>query len=78
VKEIGGNELIDTAAKLRRAFPDALAEFARLARAVQKVPLRHSGLSESPPSRPKVGRNEPCPCGSGRKYKKCCGASAAH
>jgi SEC-C motif-containing protein len=22
---------------------------------------------------PKVGRNEPCPCGSGRKYKKCCG-----
>jgi tetratricopeptide (TPR) repeat protein len=24
----------------------------------------------------KVGRNEPCPCGSGRKYKKCCGAPA--
>lgn len=23
---------------------------------------------------PKVGRNEPCPCGSGQKYKKCCGA----
>jgi len=22
---------------------------------------------------PKVGRNEPCPCGSGKKYKKCCG-----
>ena len=21
-----------------------------------------------------VGRNEPCPCGSGRKYKNCCGA----
>ena len=21
---------------------------------------------------PKIGRNEPCPCGSGRKYKKCC------
>ena len=21
---------------------------------------------------PKVGRNEPCPCGSGRKFKKCC------
>jgi preprotein translocase subunit SecA len=25
---------------------------------------------------PKVGRNELCPCGSGKKYKKCCGASA--
>ena len=23
---------------------------------------------------PKIGRNEPCPCGSGKKYKKCCGA----
>ncbi|HAC80544.1 MAG TPA: zinc chelation protein SecC [Deltaproteobacteria bacterium] len=21
---------------------------------------------------PKVGRNDPCPCGSGRKHKKCC------
>ena len=25
----------------------------------------------------KVGRNEPCPCGSGKKYKHCCGASGA-
>jgi preprotein translocase subunit SecA len=25
------------------------------------------------PSAKKVGRNEPCPCGSGKKYKKCCG-----
>ncbi|MDV2479406.1 MAG: SEC-C metal-binding domain-containing protein, partial [bacterium] len=22
---------------------------------------------------PKIGRNEPCPCGSGKKYKRCCG-----
>ena len=29
-------------------------------------PIRNEG--------PKVGRNDPCPCGSGRKYKKCCGA----
>jgi preprotein translocase subunit SecA len=26
---------------------------------------------------PRVGRNDPCPCGSGKKYKKCCGANAA-
>ena len=25
----------------------------------------------------KVGRNDPCPCGSGKKYKKCCGATGA-
>ena len=36
------------------------------------------GRSEKSPSpahpAPKVGRNESCPCGSGKKYKKCCGA----
>lgn len=26
-------------------------------------------------STPKVGRNDPCPCGSGKKYKKCCGGN---
>ena len=34
---------------------------------VRRAPLRRAR---------KVGRNEPCPCGSGRKYKRCCGASA--
>jgi len=24
----------------------------------------------------KVGRNDPCPCGSGKKFKKCCGTTA--
>jgi hypothetical protein len=28
-------------------------------------------------SEAKIGRNEPCPCGSGLKYKKCCGAATA-
>jgi SEC-C motif-containing protein len=28
-------------------------------------------------SGPKIGRNEPCPCGSGKKYKHCCGAKLA-
>ncbi|MEC0328498.1 DUF1186 domain-containing protein [Paenibacillus macerans] len=35
-----------------------------------------SGLTlpkQSPVKVSKVGRNEPCPCGSGKKYKKCCG-----
>jgi preprotein translocase subunit SecA len=26
-----------------------------------------------PPTGKKVGRNDPCPCGSGKKFKKCCG-----
>ena len=28
----------------------------------------------APAMKAKVGRNDPCPCGSGKKYKKCCGA----
>ncbi len=35
----------------------------------------HSGNGESQPVKKegkKIGRNEPCPCGSGKKYKKCC------
>ncbi len=34
------------------------------------------GVAQKPVVRstPKVGRNEPCPCGSGKKMKKCCGA----
>ena len=27
---------------------------------------------------PKVGRNEPCPCGSGKKFKHCCGTVTIH
>ena len=30
----------------------------------------------SMPKEKKVGRNDPCPCGSGKKYKKCCGKNA--
>ena len=27
---------------------------------------------------PKIGRNDPCPCGSGKKYKHCCGGTTTH
>ena len=33
-----------------------------------------TGSSQMKKATPKTGRNEPCPCGSGKKYKKCCGA----
>jgi uncharacterized protein len=34
--------------------------------------------SEPQRSATKVGRNDPCPCGSGKKYKKCCGGAAVN
>ncbi len=36
-----------------------------------------AGKQPSRRTEPKVGRNDPCPCGSGKKYKKCHGADAA-
>ena len=57
--------------------------------AAPPLEYRHqsAGLLDAPPpaaaarpplrrGTPKVGRNEPCPCGSGLKYKRCCGAPA--
>jgi preprotein translocase subunit SecA len=43
---------------------------------VMRDPRLGPSLKVTPPpvkSQPKVGRNDPCPCGSGKKYKKCCG-----
>ncbi len=40
----------------------------------------YAGQEEAAPTTvrregPKIGRNDPCPCGSGKKYKKCCGSA---
>ena len=47
------------------ALPEAEQESGQQAEAPQQPMVRDA---------PKVGRNDPCPCGSGKKYKQCCGA----
>ena len=47
------------------ALPEAEQESAQQVEAPQQPMVRDT---------PKVGRNDPCPCGSGKKYKQCCGA----
>jgi preprotein translocase subunit SecA len=47
---------------------DALNEL-REAAAAQPTPVRKPAAAA-----PRIGRNDPCPCGSGKKYKKCHGA----
>lgn len=39
----------------------------------EKPEFEHPPLTPIVREVPKIGRNEPCPCGSGKKYKKCCG-----
>ena len=41
------------------------------------LPLRKAAVQTIKRDEPKVGRNDDCPCGSGKKYKKCCGADGA-
>jgi uncharacterized protein len=38
------------------------------------APLRTSAVTPLQRETPKIGRNDDCPCGSGKKHKKCCGA----
>ena len=42
-------------------------------RAPQAAPVQQTG-EQAEDAGHKIGRNDPCPCGSGKKYKKCCGA----
>lgn len=62
-------------------------ELRRQQEALQRLRYQHEGSAsdggrETPAARtfkreqPKVGRNAPCPCGSGKKYKQCCGRTA--
>lgn len=40
----------------------------------ERADVRRQFASDNRAVSSKVGRNDPCPCGSGKKYKKCCGA----
>ncbi|MCX5678343.1 MAG: preprotein translocase subunit SecA [Candidatus Omnitrophica bacterium] len=50
---------------LAQADPEAAANYSGQLPEQHTVPFKRE--------EPKVGRNDPCPCGSGKKYKKCCG-----
>jgi uncharacterized protein YecA (UPF0149 family) len=55
-----------------------LAELAKKARPKEDVEAEEKLIKETPKVEPiqaaqEPGRNDPCPCGSGKKYKKCCG-----
>ena len=65
------------------AGEDTIEEFTRDIRRKKKKELAHVRMAGAGASRTevkqvvrgskKIGRNDPCPCGSGKKYKKCCG-----
>ena len=61
--------------KYRESRPDEAEEVDRPQRQAQPQMAEQAEEPKREPVRvgPKVGRNDPCPCGSGKKYKNCCG-----
>lgn len=59
--------------KIAQQIPEAV-----LAMHAYWLPLRQAVYERevAKAMQPKVGRNDPCPCGCGKKFKKCCGAAA--
>ena len=57
---------------------DEVGQFAMAERqrAAAQAPQGELKVKQIKMDKPKVGRNDPCPCGSGKKYKKCCGRNA--
>ena len=60
--------------------PGEARQFGEQAKRLRHEPLRAAAKPAPPPAdvarTVKVGRNAPCPCGSGKKFKKCCGSPA--
>lgn len=67
-----------TRPRMKQGNSPAAAGPAAAASAAQNAVVRKisANTPPPPPAQPEVGRNEPCPCGSGKKYKKCHGAGS--
>ena len=64
---------VESAEEEAKRIAEQLAEEKRLSNS--QIKLNLSSDSEESSSEKKIARNDPCPCGSGKKYKQCCGKS---
>ena len=73
-REAGEAPLPELAERVIPLFPDSMRSYASMGRSIY---LARMDIEGTVPIRtdPVPGRNDPCICGSGRKYKKCCGAA---
>ena len=60
---------------IHQVVPRAVAQYAHMGRSIAEVLAGRDTDAPEFTHEAKVGRNDPCPCGSGKKYKKCCGAT---
>jgi len=62
--------------KLSKQIPASIAWIYRFWMPYREAVFERSVAKTIQRSHPKIGRNDPCPCGSGKKFKKCCGSAA--
>ncbi len=67
-----GKSFEQFAEKIRELFPAALSSYSHLGRTIFEALMQDAVTGDKPARSAKIGRNDPCPCGSGKKYKKCC------
>ena len=60
---------------IHRVVPAAVAQYAHMGRSIATVLAEPDWDEPERTHHAKIARNEPCPCGSGKKYKRCCGAT---
>ncbi|HEX5337266.1 MAG TPA: UPF0149 family protein [Gallionella sp.] len=64
--------------EIGKQIPASISQIYRYWQPVRKVAVERMAVGTIQRDQPKVGRNDPCPCGSGKKFKKCCGAAVLH
>jgi len=70
--EASGESLENFAQTLLDMFEDAMNSYAHIGQSIQIALAEQHQVQQPHIKEPVVGRNDPCPCGSGKKYKKCC------
>jgi len=75
--DVGPDNVIDVPDDIEERLDDAAATIPRAILLLRKIAAIRAARKPDPQPqiRGKVGRNEPCSCGSGKKFKRCCGAS---
>ncbi len=71
----GEQSLEAMADAIHQVVPMAVAQYAHMGRSIATVLAEPDWEEPERTHHAKIARNEPCPCGSGKKYKNCCGAT---
>lgn len=72
--DLGEDSAFEPADDIDERLDDSIEEIPRAILILRKLAkLREARATQAPIRRTKIGRNDPCPCGSGKKSKRCCG-----